>query len=61
MTVFVHTSVYFSRPEIFPAELFLYVCIDIGHHIVLVLLNASPEANRIGILKQYAFIIRIKG
>lgn len=60
MSVPVHTSMHFPRPEILFSELFLYVRVDIRHYIIVILLNTAPKTDCIRILKKHAFIVRIK-
>lgn len=60
VSFFIHRPRHFSHAEIFFPELLLHVRIYVGHNLVLFLLYAPPEANGIGILKEYAFIVRIK-
>lgn len=57
----VYTPVHLLRRKILISELLLHMTADIGHYIILLLLDASPKADRIGILKQHAFIIGIEG
>lgn len=59
--VFIHRSLHLSHAKIFLAKLFLHICAYVRHHLLFVLLDAPPEADRIGILKQHTFVIGIKG
>lgn len=56
----IDASLNLSRSKIFPAELLLYMGADIRHYIILILLDASPEADCISVLKKHTFIIRIE-
>ena len=56
----IHTSTYFACSKIFLSELFLHMCTDIWHNIVLLLLDASPKTNCIGILKKHTLVISIE-